>query len=615
MLNNFNFANSLWLFGLLAVPIVWALYFLLHHVSNSSKNLEEFADKHLLPHLLKNKNIAEQHILKPLLLWSLVWICGTLAMAGPRWDYTEMDTFTSAQSMVILLDLSQSMDAADVKPSRIARARQEIEDIVNMNNGIKIGLVAFAAEAHMISPITDDMETIRNLLPSLDTSLVTVQGSRLTPALEMAENLLKSESANHKYILIVSDGGFEDNSAISAVHKLAGENIIIDTMGVGTSTGAPIPDTMGNVIKEHGTTVISHLETDQLEAVSKSGNGFYVEANYLDSDSKSILNQVTKTTEGQDKSSQKTRYWEERFYMLVIVILLPVLLWFRRGYVFPAVLLMLLLPHLNADAAELSSYFKNNQQQGKEAFDKGDFPTAAQKFDDAYMRGVAEYKAEKFEEAEKSFAESKRKDVALNAKYNLGNAQIKQQKTKEAIASYEDVLKADPDNKNAKFNLELAKKIIEQKKQQNQASKDDKNQKNEDKKDSDKEGEGSHNEQPKDDGKDKKDGKDGDKKDEQKDKQSDDGKPKDAQTDKDKKDENGKQNPDKKDDTKNPQSADADNNGNRQKDGQKAPKRTARDVDADQWLSRIQNNPKAFLKNQFSIESQRKGTKEAVQPW
>jgi Ca-activated chloride channel family protein len=604
MLNQFNFSDSLWLWGLVAVPIVWAFYLLLHNVSNASKSLEEFADKHLLPHLLKNKNITEQNLAKPLCLWSLVWICGIFAMAGPRWDYTEIDTFNSSQSMVILLDLSQSMDTADVKPSRIARARQEIEDLINMNNGIKIGLVAFAAEAHMISPITDDMETIRNLLPSLDTSLVSVQGSRLSPALKMAENLLKADSGNNKYILIVSDGGFEDNSALSEVHKLAGENIVIDTMGVGTSGGAPIPDSSGNVIKQNGAAVISHLQSDQLQAVSKSGNGLYVEANYLDDDVKSILYQITEKIEGQNKSAQKTRYWEERFYILVIIMMMPVLLWFRRGYVFPAVILMLLLPHGNADATEFGTYFKNNQQQGKEAFEKGDFPTAIEKFDDPYKRGVAEFKAGKFAEAEKSFEQSKREDVSLNAKYNLGNAQIHQQKIKEAIASYEDVLKQQPDNKNAKFNLELAKKMLEQKKQEDKKNKEDKNQKNEDKKDSDKKDEGSNNEQ-----------KDGNSKD-QKDKPGEDGKPKDAQADKDKKEPNEKSDSEqKKNDMKDAQNAESGKENKDPKEENKSGKRTEQDIDADQWLSRIQNNPKAFLKNQFSIESQRKGTKESIEPW
>ena len=100
-----------------------------------------------------------------------------------------------------MLDLSQSMNAKDVLPSRIARAREEMEDILDLSRGVSIGLVAYAAVPHMVTPLTDDVRTIRNLLPALDTSLVTIQGDRLKPALEMAANMLKADPATIGSIL------------------------------------------------------------------------------------------------------------------------------------------------------------------------------------------------------------------------------------------------------------------------------------------------------------------------------------------------------------------------------------------------------------------------------
>ncbi len=161
--SQFHFAQAAWLWGLLAIPVVSVSYFLAHR-AEAAELLERFADRHLLVHLLKNSNISGRSIRIPLLLWGAAWACGVLAMAGPRWSYVDQQTFRVAEDLVIVLDLSRSMDAMDVKPSRIARARNEIEDILNMSRGTSIGLVAYAAVPHMVTPLTDDVRTIKNLL-------------------------------------------------------------------------------------------------------------------------------------------------------------------------------------------------------------------------------------------------------------------------------------------------------------------------------------------------------------------------------------------------------------------------------------------------------------------
>jgi Ca-activated chloride channel family protein len=622
----FNFANPWWLIGTVIAPIIWLIYNKFYHGSSHFKNLEKFADRHLLPHLLKSRNIAETSTKMPLIIWSIIWLCGVIALAGPRWNFTEIETFGSNKSMVILLDLSQSMDSADVKPSRIARARQEIEDLINLNKNNKIGIVAFAAEPHLISPITEDMETIKNLLPSLDTSLVYIQGSRLTPALEMAENLLKSEPGGSKAILLISDGGYEDNSAIDIANKIGKSGIIINTMGIGTQSGAPVPDKNGNIIKKDGAAVLSHLEGQKLQEIGKNGNGIYVEANYLDSDTKAILATMDNASAAAE-ANHKTRYWDEKFYLLVFTMMLLVLPMFRRGAVV-VIFVILLFPQQNAEASTLSDWFSNPEMQGKSAFDKGDYAGATQKFNDPYRRGVAEYKAGNFAEAEKSFAAAKRPEIAANAEYNLGNAQIQQKKYKEAIATYEDVLKKNPDHKNAQNNLAIAKKLLEQDPPQQdknqQDNKDNKDQNKDDKQNQDqKQPEG---DKSKDDSKDSKSDNKNDTSPQQNADNKDDKnkKPDDAKNDPNK---DQQQNVDDKPGKKDAKSSDdkeqkpgekqqeAANQNNDDKQKPQNTKRTQVDVDADQWLSRIQNNPKQFLKNQFYIESKRNGTKETSEPW
>jgi len=118
--SHFQFAQPVWLWGLLAIPLVALLYALFYR-AEGAKLLERFADRHLLPHLVKSGNATGRTVRASLVIWVMAWVFGILAMAGPRWNYAEVRTFSGTRNLVIVLDLSQSMNATDVKPSRIAR--------------------------------------------------------------------------------------------------------------------------------------------------------------------------------------------------------------------------------------------------------------------------------------------------------------------------------------------------------------------------------------------------------------------------------------------------------------------------------------------------------------
>jgi Ca-activated chloride channel homolog len=196
--SGFQFDDTQWLWMIALIPVVALLYYLFYKAGLALERLKPFADAHLLPHLVKNRRDMHRPALVPLIIWSLIWACGALAMAGPRWDYKDVEAVKPERALVILLDLSASMDAQDVKPSRVARAREKIEDILDMSRGVNIGLIAFAAVPHMVAPLTDDMATIRNFVPALDTHLVYMQGSRLAPAMEMAVHMLDTAPGRDK---------------------------------------------------------------------------------------------------------------------------------------------------------------------------------------------------------------------------------------------------------------------------------------------------------------------------------------------------------------------------------------------------------------------------------
>ncbi len=455
----FNFSDVWWLALVLAIPAVTALYALYYRGRIALERLKAFADTHLLPHLLKDKTGMQQSVARPLILWSIVWACGTLAMAGPRWNYTDIQTGMPNRSLVILLDLSKSMDAQDVKPSRIERAKEEIGDVIDASHGTNIGLIAFAAIPHMVVPLTDDMATIRYLMPSLDTSLVGMQGSRLAPALEMAGLMLRGAPGKDKSILVVSDGGMED---LAEATQTIPEGVRVYAMGIGTPEGAPIPNDGGGFIeRRNGEVVIATLGADKLKAITDTGKGIYVTADYTDSDTRALLSHIEAGPEtGLTKKGRMVRIWDEKFYIPALIMALVMLPWFRRGYVFPIILILTLWP---APArADLGDLFMNQAQQARAAYDQRDYDGAAQKFDTPYRKGVAQYRAQQFDKAEQSFAQDNDPATKVDSEYNKGNAQLMQGKADDAIASYEDVLRQRPDDKAAAKNLEIAKKLREQ---------------------------------------------------------------------------------------------------------------------------------------------------------
>lgn len=596
-LSQLHFASPIWLWTLLVVPLVWSLFFLYYRGQQPLHQLEKFIDKDLIPHLLLKGGYKKKRLWTSLLFWSLVWSCLVLALAGPRWDFREIATFTRDQNLAILLDLSESMNAEDISPSRLGRAKQKIEDLLNMSKGVKIGLIAFAADPHMIVPMTEDKETIRHLLPSLDTDLVYVQGSKLAPALEMAATMLENEPGNNKAIVVISDGGFEDASAIHTAKKLAEKGIILYTIGVGSLEGAPLKDRQGVVVKKNGSPIISKLEKEKFSEISKIGYGRYFDADHSEQVAL-IFEDLEKRSDVQQEAHKTQRFWEEHFYLFLLPILPFFLWWYRRGYIFALLFLTL---HPTYSQASLSSCFYNAEQQANQAYEHGDYSTAGHAFQDPYRKGVAYYRMGDYTAAEEMFRQSKRPEVASSAAYNLGNALVHQNKLHDAIAAYEDVLEKWPDHQQAKENLELVKKMLEQQEQQQQ---EDKRQRGSDQQNK----QNQQQQEQKEEGSQKQDTE----------KPSEESSKKDSSSAEKEVGNTSDQNP--SEEKKLPQNEEG---GHQSQEQTQPPKQerngpTARsqdDFDADLWLDQIKNDPKSFLKNKFYLESKKNGTKEEVDPW
>jgi Ca-activated chloride channel family protein len=317
----FHFAQPQWFWGLLAlIPVaIW----LWRSAAKAARGpVHRYADPHLLPHLTGTRELRSTERWGRFLRWSLLWALLIAAMAGPRWDYDDVRLFHPGNNLLILLDVSRSMQVDDVAPSRLGRARQEVQDLILQNRQVRLGLIAFASVPHVLSPITEDTYTILNSLPALSTDLARLQGSRLHMALDRAEGLLDSlPEDSARAILLLSDGDFDEPDLTDRIEELAATGVRFHVLGVGTSEGARVPAREGGWITDrYGQPVVSALNEDLLEQLARAGQGTYQRADFRDDDTEEILEAASISRLPPESGDERTRIWNERFYLPVLLL-------------------------------------------------------------------------------------------------------------------------------------------------------------------------------------------------------------------------------------------------------------------------------------------------------
>ncbi len=322
----FHFAQPLWFLGLLAIiPVaIW----LVRSAARAARGpVHRYADPHLLPHLTGTRDLKTTERWGRFLRWSLLWTLLLTAMAGPRWDYTDMRLFHPGNNLLVLTDISRSMLAEDVSPNRLGRARQELQDLIVQDRQVRLGLILLASVPHVLSPITEDTGSLLNALPALSADLASpdLQGSRLGPALARAENLLAGlPEDSARAILLISDGDFDEPDLPGQVARLAALGIRMHVLGVGTTQGATVPAPQGGVVVDPADPdrkpVRSALNEPLLEELAKAGGGLYLRADYRDADTRAILEAATASRLPPEASDERTRVWNERYWLPLILL-------------------------------------------------------------------------------------------------------------------------------------------------------------------------------------------------------------------------------------------------------------------------------------------------------
>ncbi|MBP6217743.1 MAG: VWA domain-containing protein [Oligoflexales bacterium] len=508
-----NFLYSEYLLLLWLVPLLGLGLFL--EMKQIRKRLLLFASKRLEELLNASWNRRLSLVKGVLLISSLVFL--VLALARPRWGYEWKDLPKGGQDIIVAIDLSSSMLATDISPSRIERAKREMIDLISMLEGDRIGIVAFAGVAFMHSPLTVDYRMAQMFVSQLSTTLIPVQGTAIGEALRVGlDSLEKAASplAQSKSLILITDGEDQGQETLKEAERAARLGYKIFAIGIGGQEGAPIPLPDGGFKKDaQGQLILSKLDEGLLQKITQMTGGIYVRSSSGDFDLQRIYRQGIRAAvepqvdaEELDSTGNRQKVWIERFpIFLIIALLLLILEFFLRetkkklkdedklkGLVQLSLLFLMMLVSLGAQ-----NICASPASDGQDSYQKKEYDRAAQSFlkaeiedpdnlNHAYNRAVSQFQNGDYEEAKRGFekaSQSADKKLAAKALYNLGNTQVALGKLPESVAVYDEALKIEPTDKDSLENRQWVQKQIEKKKNEKNDKKDDKQDKKEDKKD------------------------------------------------------------------------------------------------------------------------------------
>jgi Ca-activated chloride channel family protein len=465
-MTDFHFLRPWWLLALIPLAaLVWAL----HRHRRSGGDWREFCDPALLPHILIGMPARKSR--RPLWLAALGGALAVLALAGPAWERLPAPVFRNLSALVVVLDLSMAMEATDLKPSRLERARFKIEDILRARKDGQTALVVYAGDAFTVTPLTDDAATITAQLSALSPRLMPVQGARPDLGLDMAARLLMQAGLKSGDALLVGAGeGLA--GAESAAARLRSRGYRVSALGVGTAEGAPVPLAEGGFLKDsRGGILVPRLDAPALRRLAEAGGGVYRTLDAGSGDLDGLLRFFDHRADAaqQTGNTMHIEQWREHGVFLLPLLLPLAALAFRRGWL-GAWLILALAPMPDpAQALEWKDLWQTPDQQAQQAFRAGNPNEAAERFQNPEWKAAAEYKAGRYGQAARDL---EKLDTAAGH-YNRGNALANQGQLEQALKAYDRALQLDPGNGDAAYNRKLVEEALrkrqeEQKKQEQQ---------------------------------------------------------------------------------------------------------------------------------------------------
>lgn len=428
-------------------------------------------DAELLPHLLSGENGKQSR--GGLLLLFVGWLLAVLALAGLSWEKLPAPTSRGQSGIVIVMDLSRSMDVKDVSPSRLEWAKQNLLSYLNASAGESIGLVLFAQQAYLATPLSEDYSSIIDVIKNLQTDVVPIQGSRPELGVDLAVSMLRQWSGSSLtnssgQILLLTDGSHQPGALLESVAQAKNLDIVTSVVAVGSTNGGLVPLTANSdqFVKSGGRAVTATVDLSLLRSVAQVGRGdlFHNQAFVAHSQSSRFAGSADPELTKSDPGSKLERWQESGFVLLYALIPLAAMA-FRRGWLGSVVLCFLLtgaafFPLRSVQAAEWQELWIKKDLVAYELYHQHRIAEAAALFQDRHWKATSLYRIGDFQQA----ADIYQQDHTARGYFNLGNALAQQAKVDEAIEAYYQALELDVDFDDARHNLSLLEKYQQQKK-------------------------------------------------------------------------------------------------------------------------------------------------------
>ena len=453
--SHFHFMRPWWLLAL--VPLL----FTLRHLWMASNPLGKWR-KIIAPPLLKAMLVSggQASWFNPISVSIFIVILGIVALAGPSWKQQASPFAEDIAALVIVLDVSSSMQQQDIQPSRLERAKQKVQDLLALRPGGRVGLVVYAGTAHSVIPLTNDPDVVNNFLSAITTQMMPRKGKFPEKALPIAE-LMLGDSPVPGTVLLIGDGVSPQTHTDFGQYFSTRQHQLL-VLGVGTETSnADEGDSADDILIP--------LERSALEKLARENRGFYQTLTLNKDDVRNLNRRINSHLVIVEDGS---RPWVDEGYFLLFPIALIMLLWFRQGWTLHWSIVLVVVagmasppPALAADdssagwdlAGQFMDLWLTPDQQGRYYLNKGDYKMAAASFENITWRGIAYYRGENFKAAVEMFSRIETTD----GYFNLGNAWAHGRSYLLAVKAYNQTLELDPEHKGALHNRSKIQAIID----------------------------------------------------------------------------------------------------------------------------------------------------------
>lgn len=520
----FRFQHNEYLIILaILLPLVLLYFFVLFW---KKETIKKIGDVRLVKEMTKNYS-SQKFALKFILVLAAFGL-GVFALANLRSPKGVEKVNRSGIDIMIALDVSKSMLAQDVKPNRLDRAKQALGKLIDNLDNDRIGIVVFAGRAYLQMPLTGDHGAAKMYLSSASTEIVPTQGTVIADALKMCYTSFSAKEKKYKAVMLISDGEDHDESALKVAEQMANEGVVINTIGIGSPQGSTIIEELTGEVKKdnNGIPIITKLNEEELKQIAQKGNGAYqLFANTDDLVSKLVtqLGSMDQRTVTEDSLVNYKNYFPYFLAAALILLVIEFFLSERKRIVLvkekkstgtSSSLLLIAFPITIGSLLPAAGMAQNEKaliKKGNEAYEKKEYDNAITNYMKAaeknpanstaqYNLGNALYKNKKTDEAvqayENALSNTVSKDDRSKTFYNKGVVLQNNKKLPQCIAAYKNALKLNPQDEDARQNLQ---KALLQQKQEQQKEDNEKKKPKEDKKKKEKQKpkEQGKNEQPK----------------------------------------------------------------------------------------------------------------------